>query len=161
MFGAMNPADSGIIDAVAAAFAALPPADRVYAPLGVGRHVDHGVARRAAERVFDDLAYYEDYPYTMAAGALEAILPSEARGDWSAETMWLTETALRVKIDAVAAYRSQLSSFFAGYDDLAARLRDEGRRVMAEAEAAGEHAPHWAVGGERLWRRAAVSRSFI
>lgn len=156
MFGAFNPADAGIIDAVAGALAALPPADHVYVPLGVGGHIDHGVTRRAAERVFDDIAYYEDYPYTMAAGALEAVLPPEARGDWSAETVWLTETALAAKIAAVAAYRSQLSSFFAGPEDLAARLRDEGRRVTAEAEAGGEPAPDWAVGGERLWRR--VSR---
>jgi LmbE family N-acetylglucosaminyl deacetylase len=152
MFGAFNLADVGIIDAVAGALAALPPADHVYVPLGVGRHIDHGVTRRAAERVFDHPAYYEDYPYTMVAGALEAVLPPEARGGWSAETMWLTETALAAKIAAVAAYRSQLSSFFAGPEDLAARLRDEGRRVRAEAEAEGERAPDWAAGGERLWR---------
>jgi LmbE family N-acetylglucosaminyl deacetylase len=152
MFGEFNPADADVIDAVAGALAALPPAGQIYGPLGIGRHVDHGVTRRAAERVFGNVAYYEDYPYTMAAGAVEAVLPPEARGDWSAETMWLTETALVAKISAVAAYRSQLSSFFTGPEDLAAKLRDEGRRVMAETEAGGERAPDWAVGGERLWR---------
>jgi LmbE family N-acetylglucosaminyl deacetylase len=160
MLGAFNSADAGLLDDVVGAFAALPPAGRVYAPLGVGGHVDHGVTRRAAERVFSDLDYYEDYPYTMAAGALEAVLPPEARVGWSAETVWLTESAMAAKIAAVAAYRSQLSSFFAGPEDLAARLREEGRRVLAETEAGGERAPAWAAGGERLWRRGTLSREF-
>jgi LmbE family N-acetylglucosaminyl deacetylase len=156
MFGAFNPADEGIIDALAEAFVKLPAAEQIYVPLGVGRHIDHRVVRQAAERVFNDLAYYEDYPYTMTPGALEEALPSNRRGEWSAETTWLTETALKTKIDAVAAYRSQLSSFFAGHDDLVTKLREEGRRVLAETEAAGESAPNWSVGGERLWRRAPV-----
>lgn len=156
MFGAFNPADEDIIDAIVGALVTLPASEQIYIPLGVGRHIDHRVARQAAERVFDDLAYYEDYPYTMTPGALEEALPSKYRGEWSAETTWLTETALKAKIDAVAAYRSQLSSFFAGHDDLVAKLREEGRRVLAETEAAGESGPKWAVGGERLWRRVPV-----
>jgi LmbE family N-acetylglucosaminyl deacetylase len=153
MFSAFNPADEAIIDAVAGAFGELPAAEQIYAPLGVGNHIDHRVARRAAERVFDALAYYEDYPYTMAAGALDAVLPPESRGGWSAETNWLTETALKTKIEAVAAYHSQLSSFFTGRDDLVNKLREEGQRVLAQTEAGGQTAPNWAVGGERLWRK--------
>ncbi len=155
MFGAFNPADEAIIDAVAEAFRALPAAGQIYAPLGVGNHIDHRVARGAAERVFGELTYYEDYPYTLAAGALEAVLPPESRHEWSAEVTWLTETALRTKIEAVAAYQSQLTSFFAGRDDLAHKLREEGQRVWVEAASAGETAPKWAVGGERAWRRIA------
>jgi LmbE family N-acetylglucosaminyl deacetylase len=153
MFGAFSPADEAIIDAVAKAFGELPAAEQIYAPLGVGNHIDHRVARWAAERFSDNLVYYEDYPYTMAAGALDTALPPESRDGWSAETNWLTETALKTKIEAVAAYRSQLSSFFTGRDDLANKLREEGRRVWVETEAGGQTAPNWAVGGERLWRR--------
>ena len=88
-------------------------------------------------------------------GALDVVLPPAGRGNWQAETVWLTETALAAKTESVSAYRSQLSSFFAGPDDLAAKLREEGRRVLADAQAAGEAAPAWAIGGERLWRRRA------
>lgn len=153
MFGTIHPEDAGTIDELLVALAALPPADQVCLPLGVGGHVDHVLTRRAGERIFDDVAYYEDYPYTMTPGALDAVLPPAGRGEWQAETMWLTETALAAKIESVAAYRSQLSSFFTGRDDLADQLRREGRRVMDEARADGEAVPGWAAGAERLWRR--------
>jgi len=157
MFGAPVPADEGTTDALAEAFAALPPAGRVYLPLGVGHHIDHGATRRAGERVFAAPYYYEDYPYTMAPGALEEELPPEAREGWMAETIWLTEAALAAKTAAVAAYQSQLSSFFASHDDLARKLREEGQRAMIAALKATlggvELPPAGFVGGETLWRR--------
>ena len=114
--------------------------------------------RQVGESVFTGVAFYEDYPYTMKPGALEALLPAAARGGWGAETIWLTEAALAAKTASVAAYTSQLSSFFTGADDLAAKLREDGARVMADARAGGEQAPDWAVGGERIWRRKNLSR---
>lgn len=153
MFGSFNPNDTGVIDALVAALAGLPPAGNVYLPLGVGGHIDHGLTRQAGERAFDKVSYYEDYPYTMIPGALEKALPVAARGDWQPETVWLTETALIAKIESVSAYRSQLSSFFAGPDDLAAKLREEGQRVTTAARADGEEVPRWAAGAERVWRR--------
>lgn len=153
MFGATHLADAVAVEALAAALAELPSAGQVYLPLGVGGHVDHLLTRRAGERVFAEVTYYEDYPYTMEPGALATALPPAERGNWQAEAMWLTEMALASKIEAVAAYRSQLSSFFTGLDDLAAKLREDGRRVKADATAAGEKVPSWAVGGERLWQR--------
>lgn len=156
MFGPFNPADEATAAALAAAFAALPPARRVYLPLGVGGHVDHLATRRAAEQVFAAPVYYEDYPYTMQPGALAAALASGARAIWPAATVWLDEAALATKTAAVAAYASQLSSFFRDAGDLAAKLRADGRRALADALAGGEVAPAWAVGAERLW---AASRS--
>ncbi len=155
MFGPFNSADTDVVDALAASLANLPEAGQVYLPLGVGGHIDHGVTRRAGEKAFTDVAYYEDYPYTMTPGALEEVLPAAGRGEWRPETVWLTETAMAAKIESVSAYRAQLSSFFTGPDDLAAKLREEGRRVMADATADGEDAPKWAAGAERLWRRRA------
>ncbi len=154
MFGPFNPADEATAAALAAAFAALPPARRVYLPLGVGGHVDHLATRRAAEQVFVAPVYYEDYPYTMQPGALAAALPAGARAAWSAATVWLDEAALATKTGAVAAYASQLSSFFRDAGDLAAKLRADGRRALADALAGGEVAPAWAVGAERLWAAA-------
>lgn len=153
MFGDRNPADTEVVDTLAGALAALPAAAHIYLPLGVGGHIDHEISRHVGESVFDHVAYYEDYPYTMASGALEAVLPAAARGGWSAEIMWLTESALEAKIAAVAAYRSQLSSFFSGPDDLSAKLNEEGASVAAAARTDGEEVPAWAAGGERLWRR--------
>ena len=151
MFGLPNPADAATLDALAEALAELPPAGRVYLPLGVGGHVDHRATRRAAERVFAAPLYYEEYPYTVRPGALAAALATDERG-WAATTVWLSTAALAGKTAAVSAYASQLSSFFTGPDDLAAKLADDGRRVMADALADGETVPAWAAGGERLRR---------
>jgi LmbE family N-acetylglucosaminyl deacetylase len=150
MFGDINPADRGIIDELARSFAALPPAGRVYVPLGVGRHIDHRVTRLAAEQTFSELIYYEDYPYTMQPGALEAALPPEDRGNWSGEVIALTDVDLTAKIDAVAAYKSQMSSFFTGYEDLTIKLLEEGRRVLAGTT---DPAATGAIAGEQVWRR--------
>jgi LmbE family N-acetylglucosaminyl deacetylase len=150
MFGTMNPKDSSIVPALAQAFSGLPPATQIYAPLGVGRHIDHPATRLAAEQVFHDLAYYEDYPYTMRPGALEEVLPLDARAGWAAETVQLTQTALAAKIEAVAAYQSQISSFFTGTDDLAEKLAQEGQRVLAGLPKNSASAP---AGAERVWRR--------
>ena len=153
MFGPLNPADAATIDELVEAFRKLPQARRVYLPLGVGGHVDHLATRRAAEQVFTERLYYEDYPYTMRPGALAEVLPPEARSEWAAETVWLTAGALAAKIAAVAAYQSQLSSFFLSLDDLALKLRDDGERAAADAQAEGEEPPSRAAGAERLWRR--------
>ena len=153
MFGPLNPADAATIDALAEAFRKLPPTRRVYLPLGVGGHVDHLATRRAAEQVFAEPLYYEDYPYTMRPGALAEVLPPAARGEWAAETVWLTAGALAAKIAAVAAYQSQLSSFFLSLDDMASKLRADSERAAADARADGEEPPIRAAGAERLWHR--------
>ena len=158
MFGPPNPDDDATLAALAEALADLPPAGRVYLPLGVGGHVDHLATRRAAERVFAAPVYYEEYPYTARPGALAAALAdrpqgfSETSAVWAAATVWLSAATLATKTAAVSAYASQLSSFFTGPDDLAAKLAGDGRRALADALADGETPPDWAVGGERLWR---------
>lgn len=150
MFGPPNPDDAALIAALVGAFLALPSAGRVYAPLGVGGHVDHLAVRRAAAQVFPALCFYEDYPYTARPGALDAVLAAVTHAERTAETVWLGKDDLATKVAAVAAYTSQLSTFFAGPEDMAAQLRADGRRVMADARADGEIPPGWAAGGERL-----------
>ena len=59
LFGAVDAADDGLVDELAAVFAALaPPADQcvIYAPLAVGNHVDHQVVQRAAMKLHDAAA---------------------------------------------------------------------------------------------------------
>ena len=46
-----------------------------YAPLGVGRHVDHQIVCSAADRLLQrgsKVYFYEDFPYVLQEGALEA-----------------------------------------------------------------------------------------
>jgi hypothetical protein len=114
---------------------------QIVAPLAVGNHVDHQLVRRAAERHFgrETLRYYEDYPYARRAEAVTAVVGAGATG-WKKEIIPLSEAALAARIAAIAAFTSQISSFFEDHADMA-------RQVAARVTAGG---------GERLWRRIAA-----
>lgn len=154
LFGPVDPSEAWLVDELARQMAALPPAGHVYAPLGVGNHVDHQITRAAAERAFGaDLLYYEDYPYVAIPGKLEAALPEANRTGWEPRLARLGEAALLAKIDSIRAFRSQLSTFFVDDADLEQKIRAEGRRVLVGA---GHPADGERPAAERLWRR--VSR---
>jgi LmbE family N-acetylglucosaminyl deacetylase len=144
IFGAVAPAEMGLVDELAAQMRALPPARQVVIPLAVGMHVDHQLTRLAAESAFDPgtYLYYEDYPYSQQEGKLAQVIApvcAQERGfRWVAEVVALDERALAAKYAAVAAFRSQLSTFFRDQTDLENQI--------------GGYAS--AIGGERRWRRA-------
>jgi LmbE family N-acetylglucosaminyl deacetylase len=122
----------------------LAPGCKIFVPLTVGDHVDHHIVRRAAElwgAGAGELIYYEEYPYAEHPEALAAVLGE--RELWRVEIVPLDAETLEVKTAAVAQYRSQISTFFTGTDEIGARLR-------AYATVAGE-GRGW---GERYWRRA-------
>jgi len=123
------------------------PGARWYAPLGLGRHVDHQLARRAAELAFPVWAYYEDYPYADREANLSP--HSKVSGDetlgLSAEVVPLAEADLQAKCRAVKAYTSQLSTFWKSAAAMEASLAQYAARVGGGA---------WA---ERFWRPATAS----
>ncbi len=136
IFGAVHSADPARDDLESAP--PLPPGATLYAPLGVGGHVDHQLVREAMTGWLSsgDVWYYEDFPYAAQPGALEAALVQH-RG-LTPELIPLSAGALEAKIEAVACYDSQISTFWQGAEAMGAALR--------------HHAAH--VGGERLWRAA-------
>ncbi len=138
IFGAIAPAEMGLVDELAAQMRRLPSAQQVIAPLAVGQHVDHQLTRRAAEQAFgnESLLYYEDYPYAQQPGKLAQVISPGDRG-WLAEVVTFDARALSAKYAAVAAFRSQVSTFFRDQADLEAQV---GGYVSA-------------IGGERRWRR--------
>ncbi len=85
-------------------------AAQVYAPLGLGRHVDHQLTRLAAERSGLPLVHYEDYPYAqwIARGADWAGLAAGLR----ARPIRLHRRDLDAKLAAIRAYPSQISSLW-------------------------------------------------
>ena len=138
LFGPLHVAERPLLEEIAERLTTLPPAQQIVAPLAVGNHVDHQLARRAAERQFgqDALRYYEDYPYARRPGAVTAVVGEKESG-WEKEVISLSDVDVAARIAAIAAYSSQLSSFFADHVDMAQQVR---ARVTA-------------VSGERLWRR--------
>ncbi|MBK7895059.1 MAG: PIG-L family deacetylase [Anaerolineaceae bacterium] len=129
-----HPADDAVVDQLVAQLRQLPPAAEIVVPLTAGNHVDHRLVRQAAERLFASaqLLYYEDYPYAAEDGAVTAVL----RPSMQATQLELPETAVRTKTEAIWAYASQRSTFFADRADLERKI---------EAYTAQ-------VGGERYWR---------
>jgi len=138
IFGPVHPQEAGLVEQLAQRMRALPPAAQIFAPLTLGHHVDHQLTRQAAEMAFGDrLAYYEDYPYAQQPDALAQVIAPGAP-DWQATSISLTEAALAVKIAAILAFRSQLSTFWHDQADLERQVRGYAATV----------------GGERIWRKA-------
>jgi LmbE family N-acetylglucosaminyl deacetylase len=78
----------------------------VFAPLGVGRHVDHLITRHAAENLGPRTIYYSDFPYSETAVPDQAFVRRAAL----VPHPWLAgraENAIRI-----AGYRTQFSGLF-------------------------------------------------
>jgi LmbE family N-acetylglucosaminyl deacetylase len=135
IFGNIHPHEAGVmVTALAEAMTQLPTAAQIIAPLTVGNHVDHQLTRLAAERAFGNaLSYYEEFPYVQKTGAVDAIIGNGA--DWQSIITPLTEANWAAKVESIAAFRSQLSTFFVDKDDIRRQIGENGRLI----------------GGERLW----------
>jgi len=138
IFGSVDPAEHSLIDELAEQMAHLPTHGQIFVPLTIGHHVDHQLARAAAERAFGVkyLTYYEDYPYAEQTGALENVISAE-QARWQAQIIPLTAAAVQAKIAAIAEFKSQLSTFFNSHTHLEQRIQDFTQTI----------------GGERVWRQ--------
>jgi LmbE family N-acetylglucosaminyl deacetylase len=148
LFGAVSPDDplAEVLSERLAALAARFPAAIIYAPLGVGRHVDHQVAHSAVAALTAggaSVAFYEDYPYVAKPGALAARLAELGGAELFTPIATSIDAVLARKVGAIEAYASQISSLFA---DRAAVARD----VAAYAAGAS---PAGSAYGERIWVR--------
>ncbi len=111
IFGDVHPQEQLLVTHLAQQFAKLPPHHQIFAPLTLGNHVDHQIVRQAAEQCFSKkLFFYEDYPYVQRLGGVTAVIPPNA--PYQAQTIPLTPNALQTKINAIAAYPSQLTNLF-------------------------------------------------
>lgn len=121
---------------------------RLFAPLGIGGHVDHRLAFRAGVHLAHagaDVWFYEDLPYAVRPRALDRRL-AEREEPVSVVGVVPIAEAWERKMDAIMAYRSQLAAVF----DRIAEGTD--RRAISDvlrgyARAAGDGIP-----GERYWR---------
>lgn len=123
IFGKLSPRESTVVAAVTAALAGaapLAPDGEIYIPFGVGGHVDHQLARTAAEQWLISTSHpfhhYADYPYAQSvAGGIERPI---------------TEAARQAKIQAMRAYASQLSSFWADEARMVEKVSGWAERVF-------------------------------
>jgi len=109
-----------------------PPGTIVYAPLGVGHHVDHQIVHDWARGwgLPAQVRYYEDYPYAADEAALRTI--TENLHDWEQTCNTISERALAAKIEATACYETQISSFWENVEAMKVALTKQVQRSSGE-----------------------------
>ena len=123
--GDVNPSDLAIDRQLAQDLVALHerlPDAAWYAPLGIGRHVDHQLVCSAVDRLVQRNAkvyFYEEMPYVLEPGALDARL-AELGGAFEPGLVEMSEF-LPVRIEASEMYTSRIRPDFG---DVATMRRD-------------------------------------
>jgi LmbE family N-acetylglucosaminyl deacetylase len=105
---------------------------RVFAPLGVGNHVDHRLTFWAARLLPPryGVLFYEDYPYAAREGALGARLTTLARMGLRFEPRASLMTELiGIKIAAITRYKSQLPVLFGSPEAMPHAVRAYNQKV--------------------------------
>lgn len=126
---------------------------RLWVPLGIGDHVDHHLCRIAAEALVSShprlvtLRYYEDYPYAGDDRARsKALSVAPVGGRWQRLELSIDAEDLAARLDAIACFQSQISSFWA--DEQAMRA------AVARFAQTGEGKTDWS---ERFWEVATAT----
>lgn len=127
-----HPADRGLPRRIATVLRSeLRQDDALVCPLTLGGHVDHILARKAAESLHMSLHYYADVPYVL--NNPETLEPAIA--GLKAALYPISESGVDAWLAGVAAYKSQVDSLFKGTGTLFEAIRS-----------------HWArESGIRLW----------
>ena len=135
LFGQPLAADRAVLESLSRLLAELPRGATVFAPLGVGQHVDHLLVRSAAELAIEEISYYEETPYADKRRPIGRALAR--RADWDAIITTFDEVDLDAKIAACSAYKSQIKGLYRTPQRLERALRRRAQKL----------------GGERLWKR--------
>ncbi len=116
LFSAIHPGEKLLLDKLALELARrIPPDGQLIAPLGIGNHVDHQLTKQAAEINQKPIWYYADFPYVLKdPGWQEKWL----RGYTCAFQRSISDRGLKVWLEAVLAYHSQISTFWTNENQL-------------------------------------------
>ncbi|GAB5490800.1 MAG: PIG-L family deacetylase [Phototrophicaceae bacterium] len=105
----------------------FPEGDVLYAPLGVGEHVDHLIVRdwawKLAQNTDFTVKFYVEYPYLRNHEKVEhayKVFPA----DLNRIKLPFSEKAMQRKIQAMRAYQSQIKSFWADASDIDGEVRE-------------------------------------
>jgi uncharacterized MAPEG superfamily protein len=143
IFGKLNPEEEHLVDQISATLREILPAQAVLVcPLTLGGHVDNRLTRVAAERLIQSklhagwvICYYADYPY--ARTELQTLADLQRSLAWNVHAYPVSDDGLHAWQQAVAAYSSQISTFWQDLDTMRADLSTYAHQA----------------GGVRLWQR--------
>jgi LmbE family N-acetylglucosaminyl deacetylase len=121
LFGGVHPSDLALDEQIADTLTRIheqAPLAALYAPLGVGHHVDHQLVCSAADRLAQrkvNVKFYEDFPYVTRSGALAA-RQKELGIAMEPEMVEISNSPFRKKEEAILKYRSQVPILFGSED---------------------------------------------
>lgn len=117
VIGPMHPSDARTLNRLRKVITrSLSPGAALFVPLSIGNHIDH-VLTRAASLGSKQIRYYQDYPYV--AGDID--FAHQIPAGYSKRVYPISQNALKAWQDSIAAYSSQINSFW--QDE--AEMRDE------------------------------------
>ena len=107
----IHPADAPQVETLRLLLKALlRPDDVLFCPLTVGGHTDHRLTRRAVDQLGRSLTYFADFPYVQNQ------VPEPLTGGMHLEIRPISAEGLHRWQDGVAAYASQLATFWPSLD---------------------------------------------
>lgn len=138
VFGTIHPCDQQLYQEVASGIRKYVNVDDktiIYAPLGVGDHVDHQITRQAAWALWEKgwrVVFYEDYPYSdenyihfmdeTNTSTVESVVNQDHKARLVSRLEHFSSDNLSAKIESVKAYTSQLKMLFGNTDDIDERI---------------------------------------
>ena len=130
LFGPLDKREVGLVERLKEELAkVLPEGAQLVCPLGVGGHVDHRLTRKAAERLGGMCWYYAEYPYILDDGEQ---LAQTTQTTWEESWFPISAAGMEAWAAAVAAHRSQISTFWSDPDAMRAALRAYARQADGE-----------------------------
>jgi len=123
LFGSLDPDEGELIQEIKGFLTRNLPAEaKIVCPLSLGGHVDHHLVRTAAEMLGRDLWYYADFPYSIRREP-EKVELLQAEG-WQPVNHPISINGLAAWQSAVAAYKSQISTFWTNIEEMKADIHD-------------------------------------
>ncbi len=125
----LNAGEAPLVAALAEQLSAmLLPEDRLVCPLALGGHMDHRLTRAAAETLAQPLWFYADYPYIVLR---QIDLSAWVQPGWRAAPLPVSPEGLSAWQEAVAAYRSQIDTFWQDETAMRAQIQAYWREYPA------------------------------
>lgn len=127
LFGSVHPGDLKLDQELGEVLLRIferAPMAAMYAPLGIGHHVDHQLCCSAADRLAQrkiNIKFYEDFPYVARQGALSA-RQRELGIAMEPELVEVSGT-IGQREQATAQYRSQVPQLFGSEEKMANEIR--------------------------------------
>jgi len=97
----------------------LPLNCEIVSPLALGGHVDHRLVRAAVEELGRSVWYYADFPYLIDLDET----PPELEKELNHKLLPISEHGLEIWMASIAAHSSQISTFWAGTDQMREAVR--------------------------------------